>query len=83
MEPQTSLTVAVRNGRPDLAQQALAAGANINASNSFGETPLILAVKSRKPQMVDWLIEKGADLNKKNKTGDSALHIAAQISDLR
>ena len=82
MEPQTSLTVAVRNGRPDLAQQALAAGANINASNSFGETPLILAVKSRKPQMVDWLIEKGADLNKKNKTGDSALHIAAQISDL-
>ena len=49
----------------------LAAGANVNAKNEFGNTPLHYAYarKREKQQLIDLLLKSGADANLKNHLG--------------
>lgn len=52
-------------------------GADINAKNTFGETPLHWAVCDGNTAIATLLIEKGANINAKNTFGDTPLHKAA------
>lgn len=52
----------------------IAAGADVNAADTRGNTPLMRMV--RLPDLVQTLIEKGAVVNAQNNAGESALHQA-------
>jgi ankyrin repeat protein len=52
----------VENGPPQAVQSAIDAGANVNASNKYSETPLMYAAAdSVNPDVVTALLEAGAD----------------------
>ena len=59
-------------------KQHLAAGTDVNARDSIGETPLYLAARSGRKEIVELLIAKGADVNEKDDFyGTTPLHWAA------
>ncbi len=70
-------------GSEELISLLLAAGANINARNSAGDTPLILAAKFRNAEPFTptadgalLLLERGADASLRNNDGKSAADYA-------
>jgi ankyrin repeat protein len=57
----------------------IAAGANVNAKDRFGETALMFAAAvTRNIRIVKLLIADGADVHAKTEDGDTALIIAAK-----
>ena len=66
----------VRMANTDRLQQALRAGANVNAQNGYGNTALHMACSYGKTEAVPILIEAGADVNITNLDGESALWLA-------
>ncbi len=73
------LFVACGNGNLSQAIQALENGANINAQDSFEDTPLMKASYLRKKDIVEFLIKRGANINlKSRRDGKSALFIACE-----
>jgi serine/threonine protein kinase len=56
-------------------------GANVNARNTFGETPMHKAIfnQSLKLGMVDMLWARGAELEIKSESGETALHYAVRL----
>ena len=71
----TPLHYAAVLGTPEAVKILIAAGADVNARNTFDATPLVLAAYS--PEKVRLLLAAGADPKAKTKTGRSALIIAA------
>ena len=65
--------------------QKIAAGANLDARDKFGQTPLMYAAsESDSPEVVAALLNAGAELNAQTKTGWTALMYAARdAADLR
>lgn len=61
---------------PDWVRTLITAGANVNATSFFYDTPLISAV-SAEPEIMKILIEAGADVNQPNASGTTALMKAA------
>ncbi len=55
--------------------------ANINATNSFAETPLIWAAKYASREIVEFLLEKGANKNYTDFDGKPALYYALLRAD--
>jgi ankyrin repeat protein len=51
-------------------------GAEVNATDLFGNTPLIYAAAGGHMGLVHWLIENGVRVNAKNQIGMTALHRA-------
>lgn len=55
--------------------------ANLNAKDSFGNTPLHYSIENRKYGKANLLIRKKANVNAQNDEGDTPLHIAVRNMD--
>ena len=53
---------------------ALDTGANVNARNSYHQTPLMIASVSGNLEVVKYLVERGADITLHDRDGDTALN---------
>ena len=73
----TALEHAVKNANREVVQLLLAAGANVNAKNSAGETVLMMLDEDATSEMVWDLINAGANVKLKDDCDSTALmHIA-------
>lgn len=59
----TALSMSFVHGERYMTEVLVGAGANVNVSNSKGETPLFRAIKCGDMEAVRFLIESGADVN--------------------
>ena len=75
-ELRDDLVLASKLGLEDEIQEILKNGANVNASDSFGNYPLIEAMLSRHFNAVKILLDRGADINQQSFGGWSALMCA-------
>ena len=57
-------------------------GADVNATNIYGDTPLMIAAKEGNFNAIYFLLENGADARKKNCDGDTALSLAAKYCNV-
>lgn len=62
----------VKNGH-DIIHVLLNAGADVNVTDSHGDTPLVIACAQRSPEVVRMLLTNGAHVNHVNKDGKSPL----------
>jgi len=77
------LHIAASNGRYGIAQKLIAAGAQVNAQDRYGETPLVDAIRKMDPEMAVLLIEAGADVEKYERTKQCSLLTLATNAALR
>lgn len=77
----TPLHFAVRDGNEKIVEQLLDAGASVDATNVFGNTPLWEHIKSpkRDPRIIQILTAHGANPNKKNNHGVSPIDLALRM----
>ena len=79
-EPPTAISIhdAVEKGNVEAIKQHLAAGTDVNARDSIGETPLFYAAVDGHKEIAELLIAEGADVNAKDdKIVGYPLHFAA------
>ena len=57
-------------------------GADVNYSNSHGDTPLILAIKTQNAEVVEFLLRPTLNVNAKNSRKKTALHYAVASNDI-
>ena len=57
------------------------AGADVNLSNSRGESPLLVALKNKQSAIVGWLLGQGAKLDAVDDMGNSVLSYAIRNGD--
>lgn len=70
------ILAAAESGRVDILELLLDHGANIDATNAYGQTPLMIASRSSRFDAARLLIERGADVNAKDDRGVAPLHWA-------
>ncbi|VDI43364.1 Hypothetical predicted protein, partial [Mytilus galloprovincialis] len=75
----TPLTAACHGGHLQTVEVLLEKGANINKSNSQGETPLYTACFEGHNSLVNRLIDKKAEINKQNKFSSTCLHASCML----
>jgi len=73
---QSDFEEACRNGDIKVVMDLIDKGADVNASNNWGNTPLHYALDNGHTEVAMALIDKGADLNARNNDGYTPLHIA-------
>ncbi len=83
---QTLLTAAVMNGKTELVDLLLTAGANANKKNHLNQSPLYLAViaahgKPENATILKSLVQKGADVHETDADGRTLLMQAARYGD--
>ena len=76
-ETTSELMYAVKNGSLKQCRKLLQKGADINATNSTGQTALLVAMMSNRISMAKFLIEQGANTNMSSASGLTPLHYAA------
>ena len=69
--------IACSAGRIDIAEQLIAAGADVNWTNENGSSCLMYAASRNRIEIAELLIRSGADVNKRDRLGETALHRAA------
>lgn len=81
---EVDLLEAAHNGDLEGVQEALEAGANIEARDHFGASPLHCAVAFRHPRVVEFLLHRGANVHARENLGQTPLHLAhtAEIARL-
>ena len=72
------LKAALRGDLPDLTR-LIAAGANIDARNSFGHTPLMIAAARGHIEIARALFDAGADINALAKGDNTAIGMSASL----
>ena len=71
---ETPLILAARTNRnPTVLSMLLKAGANVNATNSLGETALMGTAWKGTPESMQLLLEAGADINARSSIGRNVL----------
>lgn len=70
------LTVCAAEGYIKPTQMVLEQGANINATNKFGNTALSIAVREKHFSLAEFLLAQGADPNTRDVLGATALILA-------
>jgi len=66
------LVLAIKTGKEDLFERALAGGASVEVRDKSGFTPLMLAAIHQRRAMAHLLIQRGADVNA--TTGPIQIH---------
>ena len=79
---ESSLMVAAAKGDTPMMTDLLGAGADINESSMYDETPVFYAVRSKDPSIVTWIVQHGADLRHLTKGNTNVLTLAAYDGDL-
>lgn len=77
------LHVVSAHGNTNSAAIFLAAGAECNSRDRFGQTPLIYAITGKKYDMMDLLIVSGADVNLPDNDGKLPLTFSIINNDLK
>ncbi|MDR1802828.1 MAG: ankyrin repeat domain-containing protein [Treponema sp.] len=62
---------ATQDGNFSSVKSALDAGANVNARNSYNQTPLMIAAENDDLAIVKYLVERGADISLQDRAGDT------------
>ena len=78
----TLLHIAVRECNLDLVEELLAAGANVNAKDSEGQTPLHLVARRGHLGILKCLLDNQADVNAIANNSQTALHVASRYGQL-
>ena len=86
-EADRALFTAVQVKSIQAVEQAIAAGADVNAKDDSNITPLLWAINNSHEEIVELLISKGADVNFKDIAGQTPLDWAesgkfTEIADL-
>lgn len=68
--------LAIENEHDDIAKMLIKNGANVNAKNSYNDTPLHVAAENGYDDIVNLLIENGANVNAKNNDNMTPLDVA-------
>ncbi|HIO03466.1 MAG TPA: ankyrin repeat domain-containing protein [Alphaproteobacteria bacterium] len=76
--PDISIHKAASGGNIEAVKQHIAAGTDVHAKSTLGETPLHHAAGEGHKEVVELLIAEGADVNAKDKWGMTPLHWAAR-----
>ena len=79
---RTPLHTAAMANAPKLIAGLLAAGADIEARDTYDMTPLHLAAQSNAALAIDLLVDAGADLEARNRFRDTPLQFAMSRSNL-
>ncbi|SVE31699.1 uncharacterized protein METZ01_LOCUS484553, partial [marine metagenome] len=74
-----ALSKAARTGNIAEVKKHLAAGADVNAKDMYGDTPLHDAVKRGHREVVELLITNGADMNMQDGNGRTPLYPATAL----
>lgn len=77
---ETTLSIAIGNDHPEVAEVLLNAGAKTDIIDSNGWTPLMLAVYLGKIDIVRQALKLPSNLNTRNSDGLTALHLTANSS---
>ena len=67
--------VAARSGNPDVVEQLLAKGANVNARAARGQTALMWAVAQKHPDVVKVLLAHGADVHARSEVWSQVMAV--------
>jgi ankyrin repeat protein len=78
----TPLLYASRDGRLEIAEALLAAGADVKAADANGITPLLMAITNAKADVAQLLIERGAPVNAADWYGRTPLWAAVDVRNL-
>lgn len=79
---ESRLIDSIRDGNLALSEQLLAAGGNLNARGTGGETALHVAITAINKDIYSKLLLKGADPNICDSQGTSVIHLAAERKDV-
>jgi len=77
------LLKAIVLGRIDGVNEAIAAGANVNATDIDGRTPLMIAVTRQRYEVCTLLLKLGSNPTIKCNAGDDALDLAAHTNQFK
>jgi hypothetical protein len=77
---QARLEAAILTDRPEVVREAVAAGAELDATGREGVTPVIFAFSRKKKIALEELLRLGADPNIRANNGQSAVTVAARIA---
>lgn len=77
----TPLQLAITTGHPDIVNVLLAAGANPNLADRWGNTPLIWAADKQQTAIARRLLQAKADPAAQSNKGKTALYFAASNGD--
>lgn len=80
---QSELMVACATGELASVKRLVAAGADLNRVNAFGETPLTYAVAAGRQAVVRYLLSQGADVERPSRPGWAPLMYAAASGNHR
>lgn len=82
--PNSSLLhYAAENGLPEMAAALLQAGANIQATDAYQDTPLHSAAFRNDAATIEILLKHGAQIDAPNKKGNTPLHYAVRREQLQ
>ena len=73
------MLIAAQNGRDEIIEDLLLAGADVNLGNNHKNTAIHLAAQNGWTKVMDWLLKaKNIKINAKDLHANTALHLAAQ-----